>query len=249
MNIRNFRDVGGLKAETGTIKKHKILRGGPLHNLDAHTWEELINTYELKTVFDLRTPGEIQHKPNDVIAGVKEVPVDIMSKARASADPEYMVKHMDRRISHQYMQSLNYMFVDRAEAREEFYILFQEILKAEDGAIYIHCSAGKDRTGFAIAQLLKILGVSDDDIMMDYLATNIQTDELVLEELKAIQKNENKTEDELDNIRGFMVVHEDYINAAWNRIDALFGSFDNYVTDVLKLSKKDIEKLKSRYIE
>jgi protein-tyrosine phosphatase len=41
----------------------------------------------------------------------------------------------------------------------------------EDGPILVHCAAGKDRTGIVIAVLLSALGVSEDDVIADYLLT------------------------------------------------------------------------------
>jgi protein-tyrosine phosphatase len=35
--------------------------------------------------------------------------------------------------------------------------------------IYIHCTAGKDRTGVATALLLKLLGIANEHILEDYL--------------------------------------------------------------------------------
>ena len=37
--------------------------------------------------------------------------------------------------------------------------------------LLIHCTAGKDRTGFAVAMLLHALGVSQEEIERDYLAS------------------------------------------------------------------------------
>ncbi|MDX5411425.1 MAG: tyrosine-protein phosphatase [Rhodobacterales bacterium] len=46
----------------------------------------------------------------------------------------------------------------------------EEIVQA-DGAVFLHCHTGKDRTGFVAAMILALLGASDDDIRADYLLT------------------------------------------------------------------------------
>ena len=49
---------------------------------------------------------------------------------------------------------------------------YLELLAESDGPVLIHCMAGKDRTGFAVALLHHALGVARDDLMADYLLTN-----------------------------------------------------------------------------
>ncbi|SLJ82275.1 phosphotyrosine protein phosphatase ptpb [Mycobacteroides abscessus subsp. abscessus] len=36
----------------------------------------------------------------------------------------------------------------------------------------MHCAAGKDRTGWAVATLLRAVGVSEEDVLADYLRSN-----------------------------------------------------------------------------
>jgi protein-tyrosine phosphatase len=53
--------------------------------------------------------------------------------------------------------------------------LFSEAFAAladADGAILIHCTAGKDRTGLLAALILRALEVQGEDVLEDYLATN-----------------------------------------------------------------------------
>ena len=54
---------------------------------------------------------------------------------------------------------------------QRYRTLFAHLL--EDSApLVIHCTAGKDRTGFACALILHTLGVSEEVISADYLLTN-----------------------------------------------------------------------------
>ncbi|WP_287802271.1 tyrosine-protein phosphatase [Diaphorobacter sp.] len=54
---------------------------------------------------------------------------------------------------------------------QQFAGLFEQLL-AEDSPLVFHCTAGKDRTGFAAALILLALGVSREVVMQDYLLTN-----------------------------------------------------------------------------
>src|SRR5690606_40943916 len=52
----------------------------------------------------------------------------------------------------------------------QFSAFFKHVMQAQSPLV-VHCTAGKDRTGFACAMLLTALGVHDDDILEDYLLT------------------------------------------------------------------------------
>ena len=69
------------------------------------------------------------------------------------------------------MQETNRAFVGDAGMRAQFGTLFNE-LASVDAAQLLHCTAGKDRTGWAAAVLQSIAGVDSATIMSDYLATN-----------------------------------------------------------------------------
>jgi protein-tyrosine phosphatase len=47
-----------------------------------------------------------------------------------------------------------------------------EAIATEPAPALFHCHTGKDRTGFLAALILGALGVSDEDIMADYLTSN-----------------------------------------------------------------------------
>lgn len=51
-------------------------------------------------------------------------------------------------------------------------------LMLHDGTPFVfHCTAGKDRTGFAAYLILKTLGVPDDCILEDYMLSNVYRSE------------------------------------------------------------------------
>jgi protein-tyrosine phosphatase len=55
-----------------------------------------------------------------------------------------------------------------------------DMIKAIGGAepgIVLHCVAGRDRTGFIVAVLLAAVGVRDDDIVADYVASDLELEE------------------------------------------------------------------------
>ncbi len=72
--VPNFRDLGGLETADGRkIKPHKLLRGGHLAQLTPGDRQLLTETYDLKTVIDLRTGKERSQKPDQALPGVENI--------------------------------------------------------------------------------------------------------------------------------------------------------------------------------
>src|SRR6201999_2288417 len=62
----------------------------------------------------------------------------------------------------------------RAEIRRAL-----EVIAAADGPVVMHCTAGKDRTGLLAALVLRLLGVTEDDVVADFALTERARDRLV----------------------------------------------------------------------
>ena len=101
----------------------------------------------------------------------------------------------------------------------------------------IHCTAGKDRTGFASALILHALGVADEVIAEDYLLTNqhYKRDASNVSDLPA---------DVLDAIGN---VEASYLAAAFEAVGNEYGDLETYLRDGLKLGTPEQTALKARY--
>ena len=63
-SIRNFRDLGNIQGEYGTIIPKKILRGGPLYNINGEDLVNLTNHHHLRTMINSRNPQKRYFEPN-----------------------------------------------------------------------------------------------------------------------------------------------------------------------------------------
>jgi protein-tyrosine phosphatase len=113
---------------------------------------------------------------------------------------------------------------------------FAHLLASDEPTVF-HCTAGKDRTGFAAALLLKAVGASDDEVMHDYLLTN--------------ERLQLPAESRMGLTREAMVVlwrvQPDFLRAALDEADAAYGSLDGYLRDGLRLGAAERDRLKSLY--
>jgi protein-tyrosine phosphatase len=119
-----------------------------------------------------------------------------------------------------------------------FRALFSHLL--EDRApLVIHCTAGKDRTGFACALILHALGVPDDLIAEDYLLTNrfYRRDPSASSDLPA----------DVSKVLG--TVETSFLAAAFEAISADYGDLESYFDDGLGLGARERAALEARYLE
>jgi protein tyrosine/serine phosphatase len=125
------------------------------------------------------------------------------------------------------------------------YRLYFRRLAEQDGASLIHCLAGKDRTGLAVALLHHQLGVHQDDILEDYLLTNMAGD---LERRVAAGAEAVRSNFGLDMsdaaVRTMMSVDAAFLHAAFDVI----GDVDRYCEDVLGIDQHLRHKLRLRLV-
>lgn len=109
-----------------------------------------------------------------------------------------------------------------------------------DGSNYIHCSAGKDRTGFGAYLILKTLGVSDDCILQDYILSNIYREE------------ENQSfSAQLQSIPGMkelLYVKEEYLRTSIQALEARYGNFTTYIKEEFGIGQNELKKIQNRYL-
>jgi protein-tyrosine phosphatase len=123
--------------------------------------------------------------------------------------------------------------------------LFGEIIRSiadERLASLVHCAHGKDRTGALCAVLMRIVGASEDDVMADYLATNIVNADLISHEFKDMSHGMTGAERAI--LLSFLEARPTYLNVFFDEIDTLFGSFENYIVEGLRLTLRQIDSIR-----
>lgn len=113
---------------------------------------------------------------------------------------------------------------------------FTHLLASDEPTVF-HCTAGKDRTGFAAALLLKALGVPDAQVMEDYLLTN---DRLQLPEASRMGLPREAME-------VLWRVQPGFLQAAFAEVDAMFGSLEGYFREGLALREPERARLAELY--
>ena len=176
----NIRDIGG-----GNIPRGLFIRSGKLSILTPDECTRLFNRYNIKCVIDLRTPVESAEFPDPLPEGVEYLQITLLKDAavgithETGSDPMAIIKNLRKN-----PEKLKAMIPD-------FKSLYTDIVTDEysrsqlDKVVSVlrgnavkgictlyHCTAGKDRTGIVSMALMKSYGVSDGEIIKDYMRTN-----------------------------------------------------------------------------
>ena len=246
----NFRDLGGYKTEDGrTVKWGKIYRSDNLHSL---TDEDLkyMKRLNIKSVVDFRSLEERESEPDRLNPDMTQVllPINFQPKELNDDSIKNIIKDLTfgDLDSSNLLRDFNIVIVE--EFAEEYKNFFRYIIENNAEPLVFHCTAGKDRAGFASAMILTILGVPREKVIEDYLLTNTyvkdHVDDKMLEiELKTFFRADT------DNLRKINLVEERYIQAAFDTIDSKWGGMDRYISEALNLNEDDILKLQDFYLE
>ena len=122
-------------------------------------------------------------------------------------------------------------------------------LAQADGATLIHCMAGKDRTGLAVALVHTMLGVHHDDVVADYLLTNVagNAEERIAAGAKVVRHAYGRTLDDAE-VRTLMMVEAAYLDAAFAAIRDRHGALEAYLRDMLGVDAARRDAIAARLI-
>lgn len=246
----NLRDIGGYKGqENRKVKKNKLLRSGEIAKLNKKEEENLISNYKLKTIIDFRNEEEKNKLPDSKIENTDYYHIDIMGDINEkNSSYENLIKNVNINTTNKFMKSIYENFITNKNAIIGYQKFIEILLKQKNGSVLFHCHAGKDRTGFAALIILKILGVSEEDIFKDYLITNEMRK---AENTNIIYnlKEKGYTKNELESISLALSVDKSYLQSSINKADEIYGSFDNYIIKALKVNKEMKEILTEKYLD
>ena len=232
----NLRDVGGYRTTDGQwVRMGAVYRSQALSLSAADL--STVNTLGITADYDLRTTSEIAQSPDVVPAGATYTNLNVL------ADVSLTPTLTSAAAAEQYMQQMEQDFVTNATAQAAFRDLLTGIADSKGASLY-HCTAGKDRTGWASAVLLTLLGVPQDTVMKDYLLSNTYyfdsaAVQAMLKQMPAAQAAVYTP---------MLEVQASYLQAGFTQVAASYGSMYNYAVHGLGLSPKTVAKLRAKLL-
>jgi protein-tyrosine phosphatase len=231
----NFRDLGGYPAKNGRmVRWRQIFRSNHLgHVTEADI--AVLRGLGLRNAFDFRGTGERVA----AVCGLTEIAVHSLP-----IEPTVVASLRARMTAGTVLSTADVLDVMRDSYRNyvryntpNFRALFAHLL--EDRApLVIHCTAGKDRTGFACALILHALGVPEAVIAEDYLLTN-----------RFYRRDPSASIDLPDDVRQVLgSVEASFLAAAFDAICREYGDLASYFSEGLGLGSRERASLEARYL-
>ncbi len=236
----NFRDLGGYAAGGGKcVAWWRIYRSDSLAELtdgDHDIWRGL----GIRMVCDLRISSERSNAPDRLpqekeleqchIGFLPEGANEMLRAVRAgeltnAAIVEEVIRHY-RRLPLDHLGDYRKIFTLLGKPRNTPFV--------------IHCTSGKDRTGFAAMLILLALGVSEELALEDYLLTNSYRRDV------SHIFNLHIGADEMHTLTS---ARPEYFSAALEAMHGAYGSTEGYMRDGLGLDDVYLRNLRDAFLE
>ncbi len=234
----NFRDIGGYPGLSGrTICHGRLYRSDHLGKLAPADLSQLASRLGGSIrVLDLRGVAERQSAACAIPgATVHSLPIEptIVQKLTSLMEAGHRLTAAD---TVALMQDTYRGFVRGNTAR--FAALFAHALEADKAPLVFHCTAGKDRTGFAAALLLLALGVSRERVMHDYMLTN--------DRYQPPAASRYGLSPAVASV--LWRVQPEFLQAAFDAVEGDYGNMESYFREGLALTAPERARLGELYL-
>jgi protein-tyrosine phosphatase len=229
----NFRDAGGYRTEDGQwVRMGAVYRTDSLDRLTDADLAKL-KRLGISVDYDLRTASERAAAPDRLPAGVRYVVADVLGD-----DSPVFTMPTTADEAEQMMIDGEKTMVSGENAKVAYSTVFSGLARDADGTLY-HCTAGKDRTGWASATLLTALGVPRETVMADYLASNEYRAEANAAALAALPAEQAAVYKPMLDVRAA------YLNSGFDEVEDAYGSFAAYEKKALGLDSRELRRLRA----
>ena len=253
-SIPNLRDLGGYQTTDGkTIASGLVYRSNQLSHISPEDMQKLAKL-KLKNAYDLRTKEERDKRPEELPPGVNYVVLDVLADSpqagpaqleKLMADPESAEAELGGGKVEAGFKASYREFVSLPSAQREFSKLFRGLADKQQVPAVFHCTTGKDRTGWAAAAFLTLMGVPKDVVYEDYLRSNDNILTAYKENIDAFVAAGGSP-----NIpNAILGVKKEYLDAAYDEMQKRYGSIEKYFSDGLEIDAAQQQALRNLYLK
>jgi protein-tyrosine phosphatase len=243
----NLRDLGGYATRDGRVLRWGVLyRSDALDDLSEQDVAYLARL-RLRRVVDFRSAAERERDPDRLPGGVTAVwqPIAGQGLDPHQLQDRLMAGEVSAEQAAAFLVAGNRAFV--TEFREVYARFLRDLADPANLPTLFHCTAGKDRTGFAAALVMLALDVPRETAMHDYLLTNTFTQAKTRRTLQMIRLASLFRVDP-DDVQPLFEARESYLGAAFSAIEETQGAAA-YLRDALGIDDALRERLRANLLE
>lgn len=264
MGLNNFRDFGGYIGARGRrVKWGQLYRSNHLYGLKPEA-EQYIRSLGINTIIDYRSTNEIKTSPNTSVGEKQTFHLDASAQtaelaAQFAADPsdedralvesvlrdipKDLVNGQGKQVLEQYR---NFVLSDKS--KNAFKQMIKIMLDPDHNPSLQHCRGGKDRTGYGVLLMQIMLGVSESDIIHDYMLTHdnrLERNKVKMDAYRKITDNE----DVLAYLLSLIDTRKSFILEIFNTMKKQSGTLSNYIKQELGFTDEDFKTMQDIYLE
>ena len=252
-SVPNLRDLGGYKTRDGATVAHGLVyRSNQLAPISPGDMTKL-GELGLKNDYDLRTEAERTPLPDQLPPGVNNVWLNVLADQKG-AGPAQLLTLMQNpkqanvslgggKIEASFEDSYR-QFVSLPSAKTAFRELFVALGDRSKLPALFHCTTGKDRTGWAAAALLTLLGVPKETVVEDYLRSNDYILPLYKKQIDAFVAGGG----EPSIPQAIFGVRVEYLEASFEEMQTKYGTIENYFSEALGIDAAAQRSLRDLYL-
>jgi len=252
-SVPNLRDLGGYKTREGSVVRYGIAyRSDQLNPVSSDDMAK-IAALGLRNDFDLRTADERSERPDQLPPGVNNVWLNVLADVNgtnAAALQKLITKPKEAnevlgggKAEALFIKVYKDM-VTLPSANQSYHQLFVELGSSSDVPALFHCTTGKDRTGWAAAALLTLLGVPEQQVYEDFLRSN----EYVLPAYQKFIDQFVAAGGEPSIPQDLLGVKAAYLKASFDEMHAKYGTIEVYFADGLRIDEAGQQRLRDRFL-
>ena len=252
-SIPNLRDLGGYETRDGKTVKHGLVyRSNQLSEISPEDMQKL-GALELQGAYDLRTMAERETRPEELPPGVDYIVVDVLADS-PSAGPAQLEKLMaDPKVANVELgggkveaafQASYREFISLPSAQREFGKMFVALGNRQEVPALFHCTTGKDRTGWAAAAFLTLMGVPKETVYEDYLRSN----DYILPAYQHAIDGFVEAGGDAEIPKAILGVKKVYLDAAFDQMETEYASIENYFSEGLGIDADKQAALRDLYL-
>lgn len=220
--INNLRDLGNKKTKANNVIKNNLfIRCAAPINLSTAAQKKLISNGQT-LIIDFRGVNEAEKNPTSLPRELLKNRVHLPVEPKVTE----LLKELDKKntqktdLNEIFQQAYRKYTVENLDTFKEF---FKILFKNPGIKIIFHCTAGKDRTGFAAALILLLFGVSRRSIFEDYMLSN--------EHYKPTA-NVTKEVNQI-GVKELLKVDESWLDAGLKEFETNAGNITEFATELI----------------